>query len=58
MLTPTSAGGDVNFIADTNLPSMIAAVNMLETAFHDTLTLELSHDQDDLHNHFDCTSSC
>ena len=38
--------GDVNFIANTNLPSMIAANNMFNTVFHDTLTLKLSHDQD------------
>ena len=42
--------GDANFIADMNLPWMIAAVYTFNTAFH-TPTLELSHDQDDLHNH-------
>ena len=42
--------GDANFITDMNLPCMIAAVNMFNTMFHHTLTLELSHDQDDLHN--------
>ena len=31
--------GDANFITDMNLPCMIAAVNMFNTMFHDTLTL-------------------
>ena len=46
-----SQQGDANLIADMNLPHMIAPVNMLNTMFHDTPTLKLSHDQDDLHNH-------
>ena len=41
--------GDANFIANMNLPCMIAAVNMFNTAFHDTPALDLSHDPDDLH---------
>ena len=42
--------GDANFIADINLPWMIAAVNMFNTMFCDTPTLKLSHDHDNLHN--------
>ena len=45
-----SQQGGANSIADTNLPHMITVVNTFNNTFCDTLTLKLSHDQDNLHN--------
>ena len=43
--------GHMNFITNANLSCMITAVNTFNTVFCDTLTLELSNDRDNLHNH-------
>ena len=45
-----SQQGDANSIVNANFPCMITTVNTFNNAFHDTLTLKMSHDQDDLHN--------